>query len=141
MLPRTSTTSNHSRLRSERDATAIADSMASETDLSELPTTSVFTYVRLVAICSSLWRSARDTNRPIKGVVEIGAGGRRRLLAPRPAVAKLGQARAVVRRQADRGSLPFGLARQAPAGPSAPCLGLEPGDEHDRLVRRQFLDR
>src|SRR5882762_11418339 len=62
MLPRTSTTSNHSRLRSERDATAIADSMASETDLSELPTTSVFTYVRLVAICSSLWRSACDSN-------------------------------------------------------------------------------
>src|ERR1700682_305234 len=54
MLHRTSITSNQSRLRSERDATAIADSMASETDLSELPTTSVFTYVRLVAICPSL---------------------------------------------------------------------------------------
>src|ERR1700730_10151821 len=53
MLPRTSITSNHSRLRSERDATAIADSMASETDLSELLTSSVFTYVGLVAFCPS----------------------------------------------------------------------------------------
>src|SRR5260370_32889182 len=54
MLPRTSTTSNQSRLRRERDAVAIADSMASETDLLELPTTSVFTYVWLAVIGLSL---------------------------------------------------------------------------------------
>jgi hypothetical protein len=41
-------------LRSERDAVAMADSMASETDLLELPTTSVFTYVWLVVIGLSL---------------------------------------------------------------------------------------
>src|SRR6266853_1217512 len=67
MLPRTSITSNQSRLRSERDATAIADSMASETDLSELPTTSVFTYVRLVAICPSLLRREKVTTLAIRG--------------------------------------------------------------------------
>src|SRR6188768_1873547 len=54
MLPRTSTTSNQSRLRKERDAVAMADSIASETDLLELPTTSVFTYVWLVVIGLSL---------------------------------------------------------------------------------------
>src|SRR6266404_2719578 len=50
MLPRTSTTSNQSRLRRERDAVAIADPIASETDVFELPTTSVFTYVWLFVI-------------------------------------------------------------------------------------------
>src|SRR5882757_7199087 len=54
MCPRMSKTSNQSRLRRERDAEVIAVSIASETDLSELPTISVFTYVRLAVIRLSL---------------------------------------------------------------------------------------
>src|ERR1700730_4622160 len=71
MLPRTSITSNHSRLRSERDATAIADSMASETDLSELPTTSVFTYVRLLATCPSLLCREKSTTLAVRVSAEM----------------------------------------------------------------------
>src|SRR5437667_7921346 len=65
MLPRTSTTSNQSRLRRERDAVAIADSMASEMDLLELPTTSVFTYVWLVVIGLSLLRVKRSSTSAV----------------------------------------------------------------------------
>jgi hypothetical protein len=43
MVPRTSATSNHSRLRRVLEAVAIALLIASEIELSEVPTTSVFT--------------------------------------------------------------------------------------------------
>src|SRR5882757_3853546 len=65
MLPRTSTTSNQSRLRRERDAVAFADPMASETDVFELPTTSVFTYVWLFVIGRFLLCPEQTTSRRV----------------------------------------------------------------------------